>query len=165
MPDFESLGTLDLFEPRPTKVRRILRRLTGVQPDHSPHLKLLRQSLLNSNIGLIYSNTIVNGQILDFLSFLNCPVICHVRELDYAIGNVGTENLTLVKKHADSYIAVSRAVKQNLVGNLGVPGEQVKVIHGFIPIIENQEAEKIDVRRELGIPASSKLVCACGSIE
>ena len=69
MPDFESLGTLDLFEPRPTKVRRILRRLTGVQPDHSPHLKLLRQSLLNSNIGLIYSNTIVNGQILDFLSF------------------------------------------------------------------------------------------------
>jgi len=167
-PDFECLGPVDLFEPRPTLARRILRRLTGIKPNNSNHLSLLRQKLSESNIGVIYSNTIVNGHILDFLSFLRCPVICHVHELEYAISNIGAENFDLVRKYTSSYIAVSRAVKRNLVENRGILDRDVDVIHGFIPIgVTPGDVAKspTDVRKELGIAAESKLVCACGSIE
>ena len=169
LPDFESLAPADLFEPKATPLQEILRRLGWARKaDNSRHLALLRQKLSESNIGLIYSNTIVNGHILDFLSFLNCPVICHVHELQYAIGNAGEENLKLIKKYTSSYIAVSQAVKRNLIENLGIPAERIRTIHGFIPIdaTENKINDSgTDVRRELGISRGARLVGACGTIE
>lgn len=169
MRDFESLGPVALFEPKPTLAYRILRRLGRSSSCRSAHLASLRRRLAESDIRLIYSNTIVNGKILDFLSFLHCPVICHVHELEEPIRQFGTENIDLVKKHALVYIAVSEAVKKNLVEKHDIPEAKVQVVHGFIPTAKYHAAKDDDclsvVRKELGIPAAAKLVCACGSIE
>jgi glycosyltransferase involved in cell wall biosynthesis len=170
MPEFESVGHTELFEPKPTPLNRILRRLKVGAPKASEQKTLLRKRLAESNVGLVYCNTIVNGRMLRFLSFLNCPVICHVHELEQVIRLTSDEvSLSLVKQFASSYIAVSHAVKQNLVTNHGIAEDRVRVIHGFIPTGESKQTEiakrDSDVRRELGIPAEAKLVCACGSIE
>lgn len=169
VPEFESLGPVDSFEPESTTAYRILRRLKLNGRRRAMHLSSLREKLAQSNIGLIYSNTIGNGEILDFLSFLNCPVICHVHELDSAIHDRGAKNLDLVKKEASAYIAVSQAVKTNLVCGHGIPQDKVKMIHGFVPILEPGLAQRKEARAavcmELGIPMGSKLVCTCGSIE
>lgn len=169
LPEFEQLGPVDLFEPKRSPFRKILYRM-HVRPRISPlHLSSLRQKLLQSQIGAIYSNTIANGKILDFLSFLNCPVICHVHELSYGIHCAGADNLELVKKHSSSYIAVSQAVKRNLVENQGIPEPQIRMIYGFVPGCDSRTSEMVNssavIRQELGIPSQSKLVCACGSIE
>lgn len=170
MPDFGSLGHTELFEPGATPLKRILRRLKLGATKDSKHTDALRKRLEASNIGLVYCNTIVNGRILDFLSFLNCPVICHVHELEQVIRRATDEtSLRLVRRFTTSYIAVSYAVKNNLVLNHRIPEDKIRVIHGFIPTDKSRETgtpqPQRNVRQELGIPAEARVVCACGSIE
>jgi glycosyltransferase involved in cell wall biosynthesis len=167
--EFAALGPTDCFEPELTFGYRALRKLGMDGAARSKHLRALREKLLASNIGLIYSNTFVNGRILEFLSFLDCPVLCHVHELEGPIRLFGAENEALVKKYASQYIAVSEAVRSNLVAGRGIPGGRVNVIHGFIPVTAEVDAVAADsraaVRRELKISQESLVVCGCGSIE
>lgn len=168
--EFKSVGPTHVFE-RESRLQRAFRRFSiPVRDDNSDHLESLRKSLSESNIGLIYSNTMATGKVLDYLSFLDCPVICHVHELEQAIQHCDREdNLILVKKHASSYVAVSHAVKKNLVAKHGIPEDKVTVIHGFVPTARRPLDEAGNsrelVRRELKIPRDARLVCACGSVE
>jgi glycosyltransferase involved in cell wall biosynthesis len=170
LPEFEALGPVDFFEPELTTAYRMLRRLNLNDGQVTHHRSSLREKLGQSNIRLVYSNTIANGRILDFLSFLNCPVVTHVHELDHVIRHaLGESNLTLVKKYSHSYVAVSHAVKTNLVENCGIPGDKVRVVHGFVPTNGSCQRDialpENPVRQELGVSSGSRLVCACGSIE
>jgi len=110
--------------------------------------------------------------MLDFLSFLDCPVICHVHELggaiDHLSASTGVPVIDLLEKRAPQYIAVSSAVKRNLVERYGVEPSRVQVIHGFIPIPGPEQAKgnpKETIRLDLGISGEAKIVCGCGSIE
>jgi glycosyltransferase involved in cell wall biosynthesis len=169
MPDFESLAPVTLFEPKPTMAYRAMRRLGVNSSYRSAHLASLKRRLADSDIRLIYANTIVNGKIIDFLSFLRCPVICHVHELGEVIRDFGAENIDLVKKYANAYVAVSAAVTRNLVENHGVAAAKIQLVHGFIPTVDYKSTEDgggiSTVRQQLGVPMAAKLVCACGSIE
>src|SRR5215470_13118728 len=84
-------------------------------------LGIRKTSLLNayknSDVRLVYSNTITNGDLLEQLSLLKCKVITHVHELENYIHICGEDNLNKVKKHTNFYIAPSHAVKDNLVLN------------------------------------------------
>lgn len=169
LPEFKSAGPTDVFEQE-SRVKRLFRRFKVPLWDGARRLESLRKRLSESSIGLIYSNTIAAGKILDYLSFLDCPIICHVHELEQAIRQCDEgDNLALVKKHAWSYVAVSHAVKRNLVANHGIPEDKITVIHGFVPTRPTQRGKGSDprlmVRRELGISNDARLVCACGSIE
>ena len=171
LPEFKALGPVDLFQPEVVTVwHRLQRRLKLGKSRKVKHLERLRAALQKEPIDLIYSNTVVNGAILDFLSFLNVPVISHIHELDHVIREgFGERNLELVKKHTSSYIAVSQAVKDNLVKNYGIAGQAVKVIYGFIPtnLPSPDDAVKLreTARKELGISPQTTLVLSCGSIE
>jgi glycosyltransferase involved in cell wall biosynthesis len=167
--DFEALAPVDSFEPAPTFAYRGLRRLGLNDGAHSRHLSLLRERLAQTDIRLIYSNTEVTGKILDFLSFLDCPVICHVHGLESTIRHFGAENMASIQKYSSSYIAVSQAVKDNLAKNHAIPAEKIRMIYGFIPVESNElqapAKSRSQVFRELGMPEAAKMVCACGSIE
>lgn len=168
LPGFAAVGPTHVLEPE-SKLDRVFRRLNLPPRDNSHHLASLRERLSESNIGLIYSNTIATGKVLDYLSFLDCPVICHVHELEQAIQHCDQEdNLMLVKKHASSYVAVSHAVQRNLAAKHGVPEDKITVIHGFVPTGRSARGKlgdpRLVVRRELRIPSDARLVCACGSI-
>lgn len=165
--DFKSLGPMDTFEPA-TIVFKVLRRLHATDTYRSHHLSALRKKLLNANIRLIYVNTITTGEILEFLSFLDCPVICHVHELESIIRFYGEENMRQVRKHTSTYIAVSQAVKANLVANHGISEDRIQTVHGFIPLSEAGSGRVADSRaavfQELRLPAGSKLVLNSGYI-
>ena len=165
--EFEALGAVDSFEPKPTVTYKVLRRLRLNQPCRANHQRALRAKLSSCGIRLIYCNTIANGKILDYLSFLGCPVICHVHELESSIRHFGQENMAFIKKYSSQYIAVSQSVKLNLSGEHDIPGERIRLINGVIPDTQLQPPGGIiarkTVRRELGIPLQSKLVCAAGS--
>ncbi len=167
--DFAALAPTDSFEPLLSLSYRTLRKFNLHGSLATAHVAALKEKLLAAKIGLIYSNTFVNGSVLNFLSFLNCPVLCHVHELERAILHFGAENEMLVKKYSSSYIAVSGAVRQNLISNHGIPAEAVNVVHGFIPVVESSEAfaveSRVAVREELRVRPDCKLICGCGSIE
>lgn len=165
-PEFRALSPLDSFEPRPTIAHRLLRRFGADAGPRAEHLSCLRERLSRANIRLIYANTVATGRIVEFLSFLQCPVICHVHELEDTISTIGPENIALLRKHVSSYLAVSEAVRTNLIDNHGIPGQEIEVIHGFVPtLLAGDEAIHEDVRSKLKIPSHCRLVCAVGSLD
>jgi len=115
----------------------------------------------SGRVGLIYSNTITNGEALDRLSGLNCPVICHVHEQELAIRFFGNRNLELVKQYTNHYIAASEQVKQNLILNHGIPEDKIDVVYSFIDVASLKNNFR-DIRGELNIPADAAVVCGSG---
>lgn len=165
--DFESLATTELFEPR-TISYRILRRLKLHRRILRSHLARLREKLARKNISLIYVNSVVSAEMLEYLAFLECPVVCHVHELEGAIKNIAPQIMRTLKRRTTMYIAVSRAVQINLVERHGIAKEQIQIIENFISVPEDatlcRERARALVLPELGIPYDAKIVCACGTI-
>jgi glycosyltransferase involved in cell wall biosynthesis len=77
---------------------------------------------------------------------------------------MGSNNLNQVKKYTHHYIAVSEAVKRNLVCNHGIPDTMIDVVHGFIPsetFTYRTDKEK-KLRKSLNIPDDSFIVGSSG---
>ena len=104
--------------------------------------------------------------MLNFLSFIDCPVICHVHELDGVIRTLGTDNLQVFEKRDAKYIAVANVVRNNLITNHGIPTNRIKLIPGFVP---SKRIPGFDnpwnIYQKLGISKEAKIVCGCGSVE
>src|SRR5262249_23016626 len=123
----------------------------------------------NSDVRLVYSNTITNGDLLEQLSLLKCKFITHVHELENYIHICGEDNLNKVKKHTNFYIAPSHAVKDNLVLNHGIADSKITVVYEFLGegILGhlNVSRSKAQVLDELSIPQGSFVVGACGTAD
>jgi glycosyltransferase involved in cell wall biosynthesis len=134
-------------------------------------LRAIKKRLARDKIGLIYSNTITNGLVLEALSSLGCPVISHVHELEYVIRHHsgGPKNLERVRQHTEHYIAVSQAVKDNLIQNHGILESTIEVIYGFVSsapdLLGNREGGKSTIRELLNIPENALIVGASGMIQ
>ena len=136
------------------------------------HLHRLRKTLLKENIGVIYANTVMNGDLLVFLEELNCPVICHIHELECWIRyRTGLEAFYQIKKYSQHYIAVSEAVKQNLIRNHQIENERLDVIYEFIQThssidnLKRQQQIRENICRNLGIPDNAFIICASGTTD
>ena len=92
----------------------------------------LKRKVLAKKPDLIYSNTIGNGEIIEFLNFLNAKVISHVHEGEYIINYLGKENLEQVKKRTDHFIACSRFVQNTLVDKFGFKKSSISLIYESI---------------------------------
>src|SRR5205085_3597882 len=115
-----------------------------------------------ANIGLIYSNTIANGRVLDALAPLRCPVLTHVHELEFAIRRFGGKHFECVKRHTDHFVAVSDAVRNNLTARHGISPNIIERIYGFVPTMALPSAERSTLKRalaaEIGIPENARVV-------
>lgn len=129
--------------------------------------KIFGMRFKRKNIGLIYSNTITNGEILKILSDGSCPVISHVHELEWGIQYYGLSRFDLTKRFSNRFIAVSQAVKNNLIENHHIPSERIDLHYEFIPVrsVESTNTEKArkKICQENNIPENSVIVCASGT--
>jgi glycosyltransferase involved in cell wall biosynthesis len=123
----------------------------------------LIQTLKQQRFDLIISNTITNGFLLRELSILNIPIITYVHELSYWIEKFGTKNLEYVKSFTDRYIAVSEAVKINLVVNCQLPENKITIFNEFTNFfkINNNQLEN-GLKKAFGLSSRSLIVGACG---
>lgn len=125
------------------------------------HLKnKLKQIFPINSIDLIFTNTITNGEVIDILSYLRCPVICRVAELNYWIKRAGDKNLEQMIKHTNHYIAVSEAVKTNLTENFNIPESAIGVIYGFIP--DELTPSDQNIRAHLALKDNATIVGGSG---
>lgn len=150
---------------------KILNRISAktgfLKKRHSFYLFKLRKELHPKNFDLIYSNTIVNTDVLEFLQPLNKKVITHVRELNSTIEHFGGKPLMeKLMSFTDFFIADSMSVKKNLVNEYNYSEGSVEVVLDHININEaNYRAQKNEIRQELKIPATGFLIGACGGVD
>jgi glycosyltransferase involved in cell wall biosynthesis len=172
--EFEAIAPVLLFHQETPVKRGLLTKIRdriGFQAKaKAAYYKLLKEKLIRDNIGLIYANTVANGEVLAFLSSLGCPTICHVHELEHWICHrTGLKKFELVKRYTQNYIAVSEAVKRNLVENHNIPAEKIYLNYPFIPIhsdsISPHQQTRELILETLGIPQEAKLVCGSGTTD
>ena len=128
----------------------------------------LLQRYRKENIKLIYSNTIANGQLQQFLSQINKPQICHIHELNYVIDIFGEENFKLVNNNSLKFITASTAVKNNLVETKNIPSEKIEVAHAFIkrPDADNFNDDlKKRIKSGLNIPDDALIVGGAAMVQ
>lgn len=169
-----SAENFNLFESEDKiKSNSLLKKLKRKFAKNSQKLYFnkLKTYYSKAGIDIIYSNTMTNGDVLKIFADLNCPIICHVHELEFIIRSNSTwhQSFQETKGLVSKYIAVSQAVKDNLVKNHQIPEEKVEVIYGFNPrdnfqIPKRNEARKY-VQNHLGISSDAKLVCASGTMD
>ena len=171
--EFESLASVSVMNKATFNKRGLLekvsRHLRLQAVANQIYLSSLKKRLIQDNIGIIYSNTITNYEVLEFLADLECPVISHVHELEYWIRRNGLENFKRVQKHTQHYIACAEAVQKNLVLNHGIPEDRVDIVHEFIPTQLHGLSSQSQVRRQildqLNVPQEALIVGACGTTD
>lgn len=137
---------------------------TTVLPNGGVVTGKVLSALRASGIGLVYSNTIANGAVQKELKKLDCPVLCHVHELEYSIEQYfGGDNLKMVKETTNLFLGGSDAVARSLVMKFGIPPEKVISAHPFVSVSDNEQlvccAEK-----PLNIPHEAFVVGGCGTV-
>jgi glycosyltransferase involved in cell wall biosynthesis len=164
--DFASLAPTMIFNPDyPTLTQRIMQRFGLWYPEKQFH-----PFLSNDDIGLIYSNTITNHAVLSQLSlFLQCPVISHVHELDYWIYRTGIENFEITRALTSHFIAVSNAVKENLIAHHNIDEACISTVYAFVitatPDHEQALKRQHEIRHQLNIPLDAFIVGASGTLD
>jgi glycosyltransferase involved in cell wall biosynthesis len=174
--EFESLARVCVYRATPPGPVTELAKRVGAAATLARRVVALRQMLRSrrllrryrrERIGLVYSNTITNGEVLRDLEPLDIPVICHVHELEFWIKyRVPSETLPHVLKHTTRYIAVSGAVKRCLEELLGVPAEKIEVVHEFVKVGGMlRTSAGASTRESLGIPNDSVVVGGSGTTD
>ena len=130
-------------------------------------LRLLNQ-LKKRNYTIIYSNTMVNTRVLEFLKPLNIKVVTHLRELESTIEHFGgkpvMQQLNNLSTH---FIAASDFVKNEAVKNYKYNTSKIDVVHEYaLPAnITNVKETSRQIREELSIPENAFVVGACGGFD
>jgi glycosyltransferase involved in cell wall biosynthesis len=118
---------------------------------------------------IIYANSAAcAGLAADLVAKAGCPAINHIHELDMGIRRASSvTRFRAASRHLDRYIAVSRAVEENLVANYGIAPERIDRIPGGIPLPKDvvTAERRAKLRRELGIQPEAFVVGGCGTPE
>ncbi len=153
-------------------LRRVgLAGLAGRLPELLLSVSLLpfaKWTYRRNHVGLIYSNTLVNGDLLQLLSGLQCPVITHAHELEtsmrhFAPGKRFAPTLQLTTH----FIAASCAVRSYLAQGCGIPDGRIEVAHSFIDAQEwiHAKVDSSRFRAALGVKDAEYVVGAVGTVD
>jgi glycosyltransferase involved in cell wall biosynthesis len=166
VPAFQELGpclVLGATWLHRTRVgRRLLHRLPpGIGQQRRAILGFVRRQAPS----VVYANTLTHGTLLDLLAPLGLPTVSHAHELEYWITRAGPENLRLVRQHTHHYLAAADAVRQHLMDPLGIPAEQITVVHEHIARLPNlpAPATRQSERERLGLPVEAFVIGGCGA--
>jgi glycosyltransferase involved in cell wall biosynthesis len=165
---FEELGPTHVFY-RPDSLRARLSgklaRLRGQAMPWPGDPRALRRIRQIGPIGLIYSNTVLNGDVLDVLREWGCPVLTHAHELETVIRDwplpgcaEGTWACT------NRYVAVSSPVLENLVERHAVPRDRIELVpEAFAPVTAGARCAP-DLLAGLDLPHGRRVVAGSGTI-
>lgn len=168
---FAELAPVTVFRrPSPSAPERIVERLAPYRVTNIFDKARLRRGLRSQQFSLIYSNTLVNGKLLQRLPDQRCPLISHVHELDYVVKRWTTPlELTYTVQRTSQFIAGSRAVARNLADNYKIDDKKIDVVYEFIPSLNLDRPRAHDaakrIRAELGISQESVVVGGVGSVD
>lgn len=168
---FAELAPVTVFRrPFALAPEQLIERFTPYRVTKSFDKLRLRHRLRNDQFALVYSNTLVNGKLLERLPDQTCPLISHVHELDSVLRRWTTPmGLAYTLGRTTRFIAGSKAVAQNLTENHNVDATRVNIIHEFIPSIgldlNRLTIASRRIRAELNISEDDIVIGAVGTVE
>lgn len=131
--EYEAVTTVHQFMPRwamPTGGHWVLNKLRAF--GLRAHRAFLLARLKNKSFQLIYANTVVNANVLEFLASLRLPAVAHLREMHVAIDAYGGRPMIdRLERHVQHYISVSHIAKSALM-DYGVASDKISVVYNFI---------------------------------
>jgi glycosyltransferase involved in cell wall biosynthesis len=113
----------------------------------------------------VYSNTVVNLDVLRVLTELQIPIITHVRELESTIKHFDGDQLIRGLNELNKYfIADSFAVKENLIKKHAIAANKIEVVHEYVDLPIELPGIEVgrSLKKELGIPEKAFVVGASG---
>ena len=134
--------------------------------DHGERQAALR-AFLSPRPRVIYSNTVVNGPLLEQFQWLNCPVVTHVHELQKSIERWAPgEIMAATVRRTDRFIAVSEPVAENLIERHGVECEAVDLIHAFIETDYRPDSNAVCfAQQDMELNGGEIVVFGCGTTD
>lgn len=171
--EFEEIGdthiwnNVNKYEKISTWIKRkVFKKVKGMDR----HKQRILTKLIKKDFDLIYANSIATCEtIIEFEHRLNCPIICHVHELEMGLKEFcGLEVFKKASKYFDGFIAVSKAVKINLIKNHQINRQKIDLVHGFIPTIDTPTVPAVAkhiLRKELNLPEDTFVVGASGTTD
>ncbi len=143
-------------------INRLLRRA-------APALTLPEQ-LTGETYDLLVSNTVTNGDLLEELAFLACPVVTYAHELEIGISMYTTpEAFARTLRRSDFFMACSRVQRERYIANYGLDPARIDYLPSLLPE-ETTDANQLlgqsdALRRRLGLPADALLVGCMGTLD
>jgi glycosyltransferase involved in cell wall biosynthesis len=130
------------------------------------HQASIVRRLSGRRVAAIFNNTGLNAAIVGALkAALRVPVVSRIPELEAFMRRNNIEgSAARVLALSDRLVAVSQAVKDNLVARHGVSAERVTVVHGACaaaPVARGAGR----LREKLGLPATAFLAGGCGTMD
>lgn len=171
--EFARLGETSVYRKAKLRGNTRIRSLTGVDMQkrfNAFRMNRLKKQYVKKNLAVIFSNTIVNGDILGELRTMDCPVISYVHELEYWMRHrTDPELLKSALECTDYFLAGSNAVRLNLIHNHSVPSGKITVVHDFIPVgTAREQADVVQIARiraGLRIPKDALVVGGAGTAD
>lgn len=119
--------------------------------------------------GLIYSNTLCNGLLLERLPYGDVPIITHVHELDFGIDVLGAQNMASVIRQTSHFIVCARILGDRLHQRFRIPRERISVHYECIPyeaVVGRASAvSPAELRDRYHIPDDAFVLTACGTLD
>lgn len=148
-------------------VNRVLRRLGRLDDVLLPrHQASIVRRLAARRVGAVFGNTTQTGDILAKLkAALGVPVVARIPELEaYLRRNDAHGSARRVLAVSDHLVAVSQAVKDNLVQRHGIEPGRISVVHGGCAAARLPHGAG-GLRARLGLPQDAFLVGGCGTMD
>jgi glycosyltransferase involved in cell wall biosynthesis len=170
-PEFKKLGETFSFQfpiryPPSSLIFRLINVLFFEPVCRPLYRRRLKATLKRRKYSLIYSNTVTNGDVLEFLKDLNCRVLTHIHELQYVIDAYGKANTEKILKYTDVYIAASESVRANYLIKYCIQPDKVIRVNDFVVNTpKDVKPTRGLVCRELGLPAAAFIVGLSGTVE
>ncbi len=148
-------------------VNALLRRLGHIDKELlTRHQAAIVRRLSSRRVAAIFNNTGLNASIVGALkAALGVPVVSRIPELEAFMRRNNREgSADRVLALSDHFVAVSQAVKDNLVARHKVDAGRVTVVHGACaatPVARGAGR----LREKLGLPASAFLAGGCGTMD
>jgi glycosyltransferase involved in cell wall biosynthesis len=176
--DFEALCPVHLFHDWQIPERNLLTR-TGhrilnqlkLRPSFREiYLTSLKQTLASANFDALYVNSVASAELTHWLADLHLPTFLHIHELEYGIRTfAGLDHFQRVQPQITRYIAVSQAVKHNLMASHAIPSAKIDLIYEFIParalVGGPYQPPATPIRQQLNIPPQAPVVCGSGTLD
>lgn len=115
---------------------------------------------------LLIANTTAAFKILPELPG-EIPALGIIRELDRAIEqSIGVDRLQIGVSRCKQFLAVSQAVREQLIERQGVPAEMIRVVPGCLPVkqIPDKNLQRQRLRELLDLHPEAKLIIGVGTI-
>ena len=170
--EFRKLGPVTVvhrpFFPQRGILRKIANRFVRIPFESLRRTLVIHRFRHKKDVGVVFFNSTSSAPLFEVAANPERSVICFVHELEDAFERDGLDSVRRLFGRADTLIAVSDAVRNDIAKMDADFESKAITIRGGIPVSDfaapDRGAVSHEVRRQLAIPDKAIVVGSCGSL-